>query len=74
MEKVKLKDFKIIVDINSARKEDIDDDTYFSKAYEHYISNSRLKWIQPSENQGNPSIFLNPPKIKTASLNIGRKL
>lgn len=72
MEKVKFKDFKIIVDINSARKEDIDDDTYFSEAYEHYISNSGLKWIDPKDG-GNPSLFKNHPKLKTNSLNIGRK-
>lgn len=72
MEKVKFKDFKIIVDINSARKEDIDDDTYFSPAYEHYISNSGLKWIDPTCS-GSPALFKNHPKLKTNSLNIGRK-
>lgn len=73
MEKVKLSDFKIIVDINSARKEDIDDDTYFSKAYEHYISNSGLKWIDPKDG-GNPSLFKNHPKLKTQSLAIGSRV
>lgn len=70
MEKVKLNDFKIIVDINSARREDIDDDTYFSSAYEHYISNSGLKWIDPKDG-GSPSLFKNHPKLKTSSLAIG---
>lgn len=72
MEKVKFNDFKIIPDITSVRKEEIDDDTYFSSAYGHYISNSRLKWIRPDENNGNPSIFLNPPRLETTSLKIGR--
>lgn len=73
MEKVKFKDFKIIVDINSARKEDIDDDTYFSPAYEHYISNSGLKWIDPKQ-EGSPALFKNHPKLKTNSLAIGSRV
>ena len=70
MEKVKLKDFRIIPDINSVRREDISDDTYFSPAYGGYISNSRLKWIDPKDG-GNPTLFKNPPKLKTGSLTIG---
>lgn len=73
MEKVKFKDFKIIVDINSARKEDIDDDTYFSPAYEHYISNSGLKWIDPKQ-EGSPALFKNHPKLKTSSLALGSRV
>lgn len=71
IEKVKLSDFKIVPDINSVRKEEIDDETYFSSKYAHYISNSRLKWIEPSVNKGDPSIFLKPPVLKTSSLKIG---
>ena len=70
MEKVKFSDFRIIPDINSVHKEEIDDDTYFSNQYVHYISNSRLKWINPIEG-GNPELFKNPPKLKTASLSLG---
>ena len=70
MEKVKFSDFKIIPDINSVHKEDINDDTYFSNQYVHYISNSRLKWINPEEG-GNPELFKNPPKLKTGSLKLG---
>lgn len=69
-DKVKLSDFRIIPDINSVRKEDISDDVYFSPAYSGYISNSRLKWIDPKDN-GNPTLFMNPPKLKTQSLGIG---
>ena len=70
MEKVKFSDFKIVPDINSVRKEEIDDDTYFSSKYSRYISNSRLKWIDPKEG-GNPSLFKAPPKLKTSSLQLG---
>ena len=71
-DKVKLKDFKIIPDINSVRKEEIDDDTYFSDKYKGYISNSRLKWINPLEG-GSPQLFQAPPKLKTSSLAIGSR-
>ena len=72
MDKVNFRDFRIIPDINSVRKEEIDDDTYFSSKYSGYISNSRLKWINPKEG-GNPELFKAPPKLKTTSLTIGRK-
>lgn len=72
MEKVKRSDFRISLDINSVRREEMNDETYFSSAYKNYISNSRLKWIDPSAN-GSPILFQNPPKLKTNSLNIGRK-
>jgi hypothetical protein len=70
MKKVRFKDFKIIPDITSVRKEEIDDDTYFSDAYAHYISNSALKWIDPEEG-GNPALFKNHPKLSTDSLRVG---
>lgn len=73
MDKVKFSDFKIIPDINSVRKEEIDDDTYFSSKYSGYISNSRLKWINPKEG-GNPELFKAPPKLKTSSLNLGSRI
>lgn len=70
MDKVKLSDFRIIPDINSVRKEEIDDETYFSPKYSNYISNSALKWINPAEG-GSPALFKNHPKLDTASLKIG---
>lgn len=70
MEKVRLRDFRIIPDITSVRKEEIDDETYFSDSYAHYISNSGLKWIDPAEG-GSPQLFKNHPKLNTASLKIG---
>lgn len=53
---IKLKDIKIIPDLNSVRREKIDDEIYFSKKYSHYISNSRLKLINPDQ-KGSPSIY-----------------
>lgn len=70
MEKVKRSDFKISLDINSVRREEMSDETYFSSTYKNYISNSRLKWIDPSAN-GSPVLFQNPPKLSTDSLRIG---
>lgn len=67
---VNLKDFQIIPDINSVRKEEIDDETYFSPAYSQYVSNSRLKFIDP-KSDGDPQKFKSPPKISTGSLLIG---
>ena len=70
MEQINFKDFQIVPDINSVRHECIDDDTYFSKNYSGYVSNSRLGWIDPNRN-GNYKLFQNPPKVKTSSLTIG---
>lgn len=74
METINLKfsDFRIIPDIESAHREAIDDATYFSSKYAKFISNSRLKYINPEES-GSPELFLNPPKLKTTSLSRGRK-
>jgi hypothetical protein len=70
MEKVRLQDFRITPDITSVRKEEINDETYFSDKYSHYISNSGLKWINPAEG-GNPQLFKNHPKLSTDSLKVG---
>ena len=70
MEKVNLKDFRITPDITSVRKEEIDDETYFSPAYSGYVSNSRLKYIDPSIG-GSPDQFKHPKYQKTESLKIG---
>lgn len=69
-EKVRFRDFKIIPDFNSVRKEEIDDATYFSPQYSNYISNSGLKWIDPKSG-GSPQLFKNHPKLKSQSLVIG---
>ena len=70
--KVKFSDFKIIPVMDSIKRLDIDDEIYFSRKYSNYISNSRLKYIDPSE-EGSPELYKNPPHFTTNSLNIGRK-
>ena len=67
---IKFSDFHIIPDFNSVHKEGIDDETYFGDKYKKFISNSRLKWIDPNEG-GTPQLFKNPPKLTTASLTLG---
>lgn len=68
--KVKFEDFKIIPDIRSVRKEEINDETYFSKAYGKYISNSRLNKINPKRN-GSPEEFVANSHDESRSLDIG---
>ena len=70
---IKFSDFEIIPIMKSIRKEEIDDKTYFSKTYSRYISNSRLKWIDP-EREGTPTLYKNPPRLSTSSLLIGGKV
>ena len=70
MEKIRLKDFRIIPDFNSVRGEEISDEIYFSNKYNKYVSNSRLKHINPEEG-GTPAAFKNPPKLSTQSLQRG---
>jgi hypothetical protein len=72
METISLKfsDFRIIPDIQSVHREVIDDGEYFSSKYSMFLSNSRLRWINPAEG-GNPQLFLNPPKLRISALNLG---
>lgn len=70
MLQLKLSDFKIIPDMSSIKRIDMSDEEYFSKKYSDYISNSRLKYINPKEG-GSIELYNNPPKIETASLKIG---
>lgn len=67
---VRLQDFKIIPDMSSIRRADMSDEEYFSKRYRNYISNSRLKYINPKEG-GSIDQYDNPPKFETTSLKIG---
>ena len=68
---VKFSDFEIIPVMKSLHKEEIDDKTYFSKQYSRYISNSRLRYIDPTRG-GTPSQYKNPPTFNTSeSLIIG---
>lgn len=66
-----LNKFQIIPIADSARRERMSDDRYFSEEFSGYISNSRLKYIKP-EDGGNIKLFKNPPKLNTNSLYTGR--
>ena len=68
--KVKFSDFKIVPVLDSIKRLDIPDDVYFSSKYSGYISNSRLKYIDPKDN-GSPELYKNPPHFTTSALNIG---
>ena len=70
MEKVKFSDFRIVPDINSVCRKEISDEEYFSPKYGHYISNSRLKNIDPL-NGGSPTLYQKNPKISSDSLRVG---
>ena len=67
---VKFSDFKIVPVLDSIKRTDMSDEEYFSKKYREYISNSRLKYIDPSED-GGPELYRRPPHFNTSSLNIG---
>ena len=67
---VNFSDFKIVPVLDSIKRADMSDDEYFSKKYRKYISNSRLKYIDPSED-GGPELYQRPPHFNTSSLNIG---
>lgn len=71
MTKEELSSIKFRVIDESLKLEDISDDVYFSNAYKNYVSNSRLKLINPAEG-GNPELyFKGSPKIFTESLVFG---
>lgn len=70
MKTVKFKDFKIIPILDSLKRVDMSDEEYFSKKYSDYVSNSRLKNIDPSRG-GSPEQYKNPPHFSTQSLAIG---
>lgn len=53
---VRIEDIKISPILESVHRQKIDDEIYFSKTYSHYISNSRLKLINPDQG-GSPSIY-----------------
>lgn len=67
---VRLSDFKIIPLFDSIQRIDMDDETYFSSKYKDYISNSRLKYINPKED-GSPEMYRTPQQVTTSSLTIG---
>ena len=71
MQEISLSKIKIIPDIQSVRREKINDEVYFSSEYSDYISNSRLKLINPDQD-GSPSKYKNGfTDETTTSLSIG---
>ena len=68
--KLNFSDFKIVPIMDSIKRLDISDDLYFSRKYQGYISNSRLKYIDPLE-EGSPELYKSNPHFTTSSLNIG---
>ena len=58
---VKFDDFQIIPIPSSAKRLKISDETYFSSQYSNYVSNSRLRWINPDQG-GSWQLFQNPPR------------
>lgn len=71
MKIIKLSDIKLIPIPNTISREDISDEVYFSKKYKDYISNSRLKLINPKQD-GSPKTYLRGFNGETTqSLQIG---
>lgn len=68
--KINFSDFQIIPIFDSISKKELSDEEYFSEKYSNYISNSRLRWIDP-ERGGQPKLYKNPPKFSSAALSIG---
>lgn len=53
---IRLSDIKLSPDLNSVYREKISDEEYFSDKYSEYISNSKLKLINPNQD-GSPSKY-----------------
>lgn len=70
MSEIKFSDFQVIPILDSVKKLDMSDEMYFSNKFAQYISNSRLKNINPNEG-GSPQLYKNPPRLQTTSLAIG---
>lgn len=71
---VRLSDIKIEPVLDSVFRKKISDEVYFSDEYREYISNSRLKLINPDQN-GTPSTYKQGfSSKKTHSLFLGSKI
>lgn len=73
MEQIKFSDFKIVPILESARRLKISDEVYFSDKYSDYISNSRLGYINPSQD-GSPMKYKHPVHQSTQSLMLGSSI
>lgn len=68
---VNLSDIKLVPNLESVCREKISDSIYFSEKYADYISNSRLKLIDP-DTLGSPSLYkLGLQDYTTSSLILG---
>lgn len=68
---IKLKDIKLTPVLESAKRLRISDSEYFGSKYTNYISNSRLRWINPEQN-GTPELYKKGGnETKTTSLSLG---
>ena len=71
MKKISLSSFNIKPIISSAYHLDISDEEYFGPNYRNFISNSKLKLINPDQG-GTPESYKNGLKSEdTASLRLG---
>ena len=68
---MKLSEIKITPIIESIQMLDIPDEEYFSEKYAGYISNSRLKNIDPDEEGTPEKFFINIPRLYSDSLYFG---
>lgn len=68
---INLNEIRLTPLLETVHREKISDEVYFSKMYEDYISNSRLKLINPEQN-GNPETYKSGfSNTTTSSLSIG---
>ena len=68
---VKLADVRLIPLLHTVKRLKISDEEYFSEKYKDYISNSRLKYINP-EQGGSPLKYKDGiPQETTRSLQLG---
>ncbi len=69
---INLNDIKLSPVLESVYRSKISDAEYFSSSYSNYISNSRLKYINPDQG-GSPSLYNKGIENKvTESLSLGR--
>lgn len=68
---MKLSEITITPILDTLRMEDISDDIYFSERYSNYISNSRLKLIDPDEGGCPQDFFETKPIQRSDSLRFG---
>lgn len=68
---MKLSDINITPLLETLKLENISDDIYFSEKYSNYISNSRLKYINPEEGGCPEDFFEKRPIQRSDSLRFG---